>query len=153
MISKSELLQGRDLSFPQDYNDTISDNLDSLLVALNMVRTAYAKPMKVTSGWRPASINGMIKGASIKSNHIVGLACDFLDTDGSLFKWCVENLQLLKDNKIYLEDARWTRTATSGWVHMQLVRPSSGKRIFVPNQSLCPYPKFWDGKYDTKWDK
>ena len=74
MISKSELLAGRDVTFAAEYTDQISDNLDILLQKINVVRTAYGKPMKVTSGWRPASINGMIKGAAPRSNHTIGAA-------------------------------------------------------------------------------
>src|SRR5574343_1742626 len=121
MISKQELLQGRDKTFASEYTQEISDNLDTLLVKLNVIRAAYGKPMVVTSGFRPASINGMIKGAAPKSNHMIGCAADFNDTDGSLFFWCLNNLQLLKDHGFYLLDPRWTRSKNGGWLHMQSV--------------------------------
>lgn len=149
MISKDELLRGRDKSFPDEFTQQISDNLDELLLILNKVRAAYGNPMKVTSGWRPSSINSMVKGAAPKSNHCTGNACDFLDTDGKLMEWCLTNLQLLTDLGIYLEDFRWT----PNWVHMQNLPPKSRKRIFIPSESLAPAPKRWSGSYSSTFDK
>ena len=149
MISKDELLQGRDETFKDEYTQQISDNLDDLLEAMNKVRAAYGKPMKVTSGWRPASINGMVKGAAPKSNHMVGLACDIFDGNGDLMRWVLNNLKMMSDLGLYLEDFRWT----PNWVHFQCVPPKSRKRIFVPSEALALAPTKWDGHYDTKWDK
>lgn len=148
MITKDELLQGRNETFKDEYTDAIDDNIDNLLVAINKIRTAYGKPMRVTSGWRPASINGMIKGAAPKSNHIIGCAVDISDGNGELMKWCLQNLQVIADAGLYLEDFRWTPT----WTHFQTVKPKSGKRIFVPSSALPLAPTRWDGKYDSKFD-
>jgi hypothetical protein len=149
MLSKDELLQGRDETYKDEYTQAISDNLDDLLEVLNQVRAAYGKPLKVVSGWRPASINGMTKGASPKSNHMTGHACDFSDGSGEFFKWCVANLELLAKLGLYLEDKRWTPT----WTHVQNIPPKSRKRIYVPSEALALAPNIWDGKYDSKWDK
>jgi hypothetical protein len=149
MISKDELLQGRDETFKDEYTEQISDNLDSLLVKMNKVREAYGKPMKISSGWRPASINGMIKGAAPRSNHMTGDACDVFDGNGAVMKWCLDNLKLLTDLGLYLEDFRYT----PNWVHFQQIRPKSGKRIFIPSEALPPAPDKWDRKYDSKYDK
>jgi len=149
MITKDELLQGRDEDYKDEYTDAISDNLDDLLIRINKVRAAYGKPMQVSSGWRPASINGMIKGAAPKSNHITGHAVDIRDGSGTLRDWCLNNLDTITKAGLYLEDFRYT----NGWVHFQSVRPKSGKRIFVPSASLPPHPDAWNGKYDSKFDK
>jgi hypothetical protein len=148
MITKDELLQGRDETFKDEYTDAISDNLDILLQKINVIRAAYAKPMRVTSGWRPASINGMIKGAAPKSNHMIGCAVDISDSTGALWQWCLDNLDLLKATGLYLEDRRWTPT----WIHFQTVRPNSKKRIFRPSEALPTAPNLWDGKYNSKYD-
>lgn len=147
-ITKDELLQGRNETFKDEYTDAIDDNIDNLLVAINKVRAAYGKPMRVTSGWRPASINGMIKGAAPKSNHIIGCAVDIYDGNGELMKWCLQNLQVIADAGLYLEDFRWT----VNWTHFQTVKSKSGKRIFVPSSALPIAPTRWDGKYDSKFD-
>lgn len=149
MIAKSEILQGRDKTFSDEYTDDVSNNIDVLLQKINVVRAAYAKPMKVTSGWRPASINGMIKGAAPKSNHIIGCAIDIADADGALMNWCLANLDLLCATGLYLEDFRYT----PNWIHFQSIAPKSKKRIFVPSEALPPAPARWNGRYDSKWDK
>jgi hypothetical protein len=154
VLTKAELLANRDKLFPDEYTQQISDNLDLLLEKLNVVRAAYGLPMKVNSAWRPTTINSMTPGAAPNSKHVEGLACDFNDPDGKLFEWCLQNLDLLNSLSIYLEDPRWTRTKSGGgWVHMQVGGPKSRKRIYQPNQSLPIAPTFWNGKYDTKWDK
>lgn len=138
----------RDKSFPKEYTQEVSDNLDKLLIAINVIRTAYAKPMRVTSGWRPSSVNGGVGGAK-RSNHMLGLAVDIADPDGTLAKWLLNNLVVVQKAGLYLEDFRWTK----GWVHFQLVAPKSGRRIFIPSTAPATQPNVWDGKYDPSFDK
>jgi len=147
-ITKNELTMGRDKQFPEEYTKEISDNLDKLLISMNKIRTAYNKSMQVSSGWRPVAVNAKIAGAAKKSNHTLGLACDVKDSDGSLWAWCLENLQLIKDCGLYLEDKRWSKT----WVHFQNKAPASKKRIFRAYAGDPPNPEMWDGIYDSKFD-
>lgn len=147
MISKDELLKGRDKQFPNDYSSEVSNNLDLLLIPLNKIREAYGKPMTVSSGWRPPTINASTPGAATHSKHMVGLACDIQD-DGQLMRWVLANLELMKSLNIYLEDFRWTPT----WVHFQLGAPNSKNRIFVPSSAPAQAPAKWDGKYDSKFN-
>ena len=128
MISKQEILMGRDKQFPADYTKEVSDNIDKLLIPLNKFREAYGKAMTVSSGWRPPSINASTPGAAKRSNHMLGLACDFKDTDGSLDKWCMDNLKLLEQFGLYLEHP----DSTPGWCHLQCISPKSGNRVFKP---------------------
>lgn len=148
MITKDELLKGRDKQYPDAYTDNISANLDKLLVVMNQVRAAYGKPMNVNSGWRPPQINEETSNAAKGSNHLWGLACDIGDADGSLWKWVLFNLPLMQKLGIYFEDKRWTPT----WVHFQIVPPGSKKRIYVPSSAPAQAPQIWDGQYDTKLD-
>jgi len=147
-ISKKELLMGRDVQYASDYTQEISDNLDRLLIPINKIREAWNIPMTVNSGWRPPSINASTPGAAPGSKHMLGLAVDISDTDGSLWAWVLQNLQLMSDLGIYLEDRRWTKT----WVHFQLGQPKSGHRIFVPSASPALAPDAWDGEYDHSFD-
>ena len=148
MISKKELLQGRDTKYPDDYTQEISDNLDKFLLLINQVRTAWGKPMTVNSGWRPPSINGTTPGAAAHSKHMIGLAVDISDEDGSLWKWVIENLALMRDLGFYMEDRRWTPT----WVHFGFGPPKSGHRVFVPDSTRAHAPDAWDGVYDHQYD-
>lgn len=152
-ITKEELLMGRDKTYPKEYTKEISDNLDRLLAVMNQIRSEYGIPMKVSSGWRPAAVNGGIAGAAKRSNHMLGLAVDISDRDGKLREWVLSNLDLMQKLGVYLEDFRWTPT----WVHFQVVAPKSSKRIFVPYADIkknpMTAPNAWSGTYDSKHDK
>lgn len=126
MISRSEILMGRDKQYPLD--GILEVNLEKLLKAVNKFRAVYGKPMRVSSGYRPAAINATVKGAAKKSNHMKCLAVDFVDRSGKLAEYCLKNLKLLEEFGIWLEDPAFTK----GWVHMQVVPPRSGNRIFKP---------------------
>jgi hypothetical protein len=126
MITKEEILMGRDKDYP--LNQEQQDNLNKLLVAVNKFRIYYNKPMIVSSGYRPAAINAKVKGAAKKSNHMVCLAVDFKDTDGAIDKFCTDNLHILEDCGLWLESP----DSTPGWCHLQCSPPKSGNRVFKP---------------------
>ena len=147
-ISKDEILMGRDKKYPKDYTEQISDNIDQLLIPINKIRDAYGHPMTIASGWRPPAINLSTPGAAPHSKHMIGLAVDIQDKDGSLMKWVLQNLQLMKDLNIYCEDFRYC----PNWVHFGLGPPISGKRIFIPNSTRAPAPSRWTGIYDHQYD-
>lgn len=125
-ISREEVLMGRDKQF--SLSEEQEKNLEQLLECLNKLRVLYNKPMYVSSGYRPASINANIKGAAKKSNHIMCLACDFRDLDGKIDEWCLENLDKLEQCGLYLESPMHT----PGWCHLQAIAPRSGNRVFIP---------------------
>ena len=65
-----------------------------------------------------------------------------------LMEYVLKNLNLAQALGIYFEDFR----ATPSWVHMQIVPPNSGKRIYKPNSSDWLSPQKWTGIYDSKYD-
>lgn len=148
-ISKDEILMGRDKKYPKDYSSQISDNIDQLLIPINKIRDAYGYSMIVASGWRPPAINLSTPGAAAHSKHMIGLAVDIQDTNGALMKWVLQNLQLMKDLNIFIEDFCYT----PNWVHLQLGKPTSGKRIFIPNSTRSPAPHKWNQTYDKQYDE
>lgn len=103
-------------------------NLEKLHSAINKIRTAYGKPMLVTSGVRSEEDQKRINPKAPKSNHLLGLACDIADKDGKLWNWLMVNLNLLEEAGLYLEH----KSATPTWVHFQACPPKSGKRVFFP---------------------
>jgi len=146
MISRKEVLMDRDKQYPLSKEQEL--NLNDLLTKVNQIRKAYGKPLIVSSGYRPSAINSNVKGASKKSSHMSCQAVDFKD-NGPFKKWCLDNLELLKANGLWMEDPRWTPT----WVHLQSRKAS--KRVFLPfDPAKVPMtaPKSWDGKYDSKFD-
>lgn len=85
---------------------------------------------QVASGWRPRAVNEATSNAAKSSTHIVGLAVDLRDTpDRDLARWCCRNLGELEELGLYMEDPQWTPT----WVHLQIVPPHSGRRVYVPS--------------------
>jgi hypothetical protein len=134
-FSRAELLMGRDKLHP--INQEQSDNLDKLIAAINPVRHAWGKPMRVTSGYRPSSINASVGGAT-NSAHQSCQAIDIADNDGKLAEWILNNLDILEENGLYLENPDYTIIVNSkgqrisGWVHLQLRKPASGNRVFIP---------------------
>lgn len=127
MILAKELLMGRQVEFP--LTEQLLDNLCVLHAAVNQIRRAYGKPMTVTSGYRPGRFNTAAGGAK-GSAHLVCLAADFADVDGSLATWCLANLWRLQAAGLWLEDP----THTKGWVHLQARDPGTGptQGVFKP---------------------
>ena len=138
MISLNELLSGNDpKTLPQEH----LDSLNVLLDKVNKVRTAWAKPMTVTSGYRSMAHHLEIykakgitdpKKIPMHSKHLYGQAVDIADADGSLKKWCVANENLLRAIGLWMEDFKTTTT----WVHFQCVPYGSykvgGSLWFIP---------------------
>lgn len=141
MISRNEILMGRDLKYP--LSSILAANLEKLLTSLNMFRELYGKPLTVSSGYRPSEFNKAAGGAK-RSNHQLCLACDFVDLDSSIDSFCVANPDILEQCGLYLEHPMWTST----WCHLQCVPPSSGKRIFAPS-SVKPSPHKLDKLFST----
>lgn len=107
-------------------------NLLVLCQRLNVVRAAWGKPMRVTSGLRDAAHQANLikegRSKATKSKHLLGLAADIADPDGSLGRWCLANVATLEKAGLWCEHPE----ATPGWVHFQASPPGSGKRFFYP---------------------
>jgi len=116
MITRQEILMGRDKEFP--LTQELEDNLAILLEKVNIIRSIWGKPLIVTSGYRPAQYNQNANGAK-KSAHMSCQAADFKDIDREFSKWCLNNLPLLKQNGLYLESPKYTPS----WTHLQ-IRPT-----------------------------
>jgi hypothetical protein len=129
LITLDEYFQGRDKDkvWAKECTIFIRSNAEMLLDEVNKLLEKFGSYPVVTSGWRPAAINERV-GGSPKSKHITGNAIDLGDLDGSLKKWCVENIEELIKLDLYMEQPSMTPT----WVHLQRIPPRSKSRIFVP---------------------
>lgn len=121
MITRDEVLMGRDKEFP--LSAELESNLTQLLDALNKLRSAYGKPMSVSSGYRPGHYNKDAGGAK-NSPHVTCQAVDFHDIDGSITAFCTE--EILEQFGLYREQ----RQSTPTWCHLQ-IRPTHS-RVFIP---------------------
>lgn len=151
MISLDEILMKR-AQF-KDLPKETQDNIMILLERINKVRQAYGKPMKVNDGYRRPEDTP--PGGAKASKHLIGAAIDIDDDDaGTFWFWLMkpENMKLLKEVGLWLEHGCYTHSKGGTWVHLQIVPPGSKKRIFIPSLAPNPNPKFWDGKYDSKFD-
>ncbi len=119
---------------PKSYPTTeeIDGNLAILLERLNKIRTAWAKPMTVTSGLRSqAQQDGLIssgKSNAPKSKHLMGQAADIYDPKGELKAYILANTSLIEEIGLWCEAFDSTPT----WIHFQIVPPKSGNRFFIP---------------------
>lgn len=117
---------------PHNYSTTpeIEANLQVLFERINKVRTAYSKPMIVTSGLRSGAQQQdlIAKGISTatKSNHLTGRAVDIYDVTGELYDWTRANQKLMEEIGLWMEERQ------GPWQHYQIVPPKSGKRWFKP---------------------
>lgn len=113
---------------PHGYPETqeVAANLDTLLDRINKIRSAWGKPMTVTSGLRNQVDQDRINPSAPKSKHLIGAAADILDIKGDLYHW-------LKGDSSILEQVQlWCEEGTNGWVHFQILPPKSEKRWFLP---------------------
>lgn len=122
-VTVDEFLMGRDKQAP--LTPEMEQNMEKLLIAVNLIRDLYGKPLTITSGYRPAAINAAA-GGSKKSNHMSCLAVDFADKDRKLTNWCLKNLDILAEAGLYMESP----LDAPSWVHLQVVAPGSGRRVF-----------------------
>lgn len=134
MVSLKEYLKGFDPNFlPIEHQR----NIDILLPRLNELRSAYGKPLIVSSGYRSMEDHLRIyaqKGITdktkipMKSLHLSGAACDFADPNQELQQFIKANQQLMKSIGLWFEDF----IASKSWVHCQIFPPKSGKMFFLP---------------------
>lgn len=115
-------------------------NLASLLAKVNLLRAAYGKPLRVTSGYRSVEDHLRIyreKGITdltkipMKSKHLIGFAVDLVPIEDDvkhLHDWVMSNKAQCKDWGLYFEAFAYTPT----WVHIQIIPPMSGTPFFKP---------------------
>jgi hypothetical protein len=136
MISMNELLSNQ-IADVNMLEPSIQENLNILFEKINVVRTAWGKPMIVTSGLRTMEHHLKIyagkgitdpKKIPMKSKHLFGQAVDISDPNRELQDWCKQNISLLESTGLWMEDF----SVTKNWCHFQIVPPRSGNRFFMP---------------------
>ena len=153
LITIESVLMGRaKLSeLPKD----VQENIKTLVSRINQLFDGYSWPKTlprvVNSGYRRPQ--DQPKNAAQSSPHLIGCAVDLDDDDsGITWKYVFKNLTKTKQIGLWIEDPRWTHGSVGSWVHLQIIPPKSGKRIFIPSTTPAAAPNFWDGKYDKSLD-
>ena len=136
MILLQQYWMGRDRAYPNELTDEIRANATETVRRANLLIDRYQKatgdlrPRSVNSGWRPAAINAATPKAAKKSNHMLGRALDIADASKTMKTW----LMTPEGQKALIECELWMEhpNATPTWVHIQIVPPASGKRVYMP---------------------
>jgi hypothetical protein len=140
MITLAQYWMGRDTKYAVELTAGIRLNAEDLLDRVNRLlamaaeegiapaENEYGSP--VASGWRPSAVNDKTANAAAASKHMTGEGIDLRDNRPRAFaRWCLRHLNELEDLGLWMEDPRWTPT----WVHLQMVPPRSGNRVYVPS--------------------
>ena len=148
MITLTQYWMGRDKTHAAELTNTIRNNAQQTVDTINKLLAEAAADgvafgrdattgTQVASGWRPADINAGTANAAKGSKHLTGQACDLRDTeDRQLAQWCLNHLDELRAFGLWMERPQWTPT----WVHLQIVPPASGLRVYVPSAAPPPRP-------------
>jgi len=136
MIELQQYWMGRDRSYPKELTDDIRANAaetvkrSNSLIAVYQKATGDYRPRGVNSGWRPSQVNAKTSGAAKKSRHMTGQAIDIADASKSMKIWLMTpaGQQALVECELWMEHP----DATPTWVHVQIVPPASGRRVFHP---------------------
>jgi uncharacterized protein YcbK (DUF882 family) len=132
----------RGFKITQPLNQTLESNLINLLTKINALRIDFNKPMNVSSGFRIPEHNAKVKGVT-HSKHLTCEAIDIVDNDGSLRRFCMQNNNaMLKQYGLFMEHPAYTK----GWCHLQIRKPKSGNRVFIP-YSGSPKEEHYDNSF------
>jgi hypothetical protein len=106
-------------------NVSVRINAADLAERVSKLITRLGVNASVSSGYRTQKANSGANGAT-RSAHMTGEAVDLVDKDGSLARMITE--RLLEEFNLYMENPQFTK----GWVHLQIRKTRSGKRVFNP---------------------
>lgn len=135
MLTLDKYWMGRDRGHRDALTEEIVQNAQLTVDKINMLVGEFEAETGITldtwaSGWRPPAVNAGVKNAAAGSKHLTAKAGDVRDTPARDFaRWCLRNLDRLQDIGLWMEDPQWTPS----WVHLQIVPPGSGKRVYVPS--------------------
>ena len=127
-LKLADYFMGRDKAHRKELTREVRANARETVRRVNRLLRRAGMMRKVTSGWRPATVNAAVPGAARGSKHLSCLAIDLEDRSGTLDAWCMMHLDVLEELGLWLEHP----DATPGWCHLQTQPPRSGSRVFYP---------------------
>jgi hypothetical protein len=140
-ISVYEYLMGR--AKIEDLTDEQLANMNTLIPKVNELLEKFGEYKKCNSGFR--SINDHLRiykeinekrkkqgkpevKVPMSSSHLKAAAIDLEDKNDKLKNWILKNVHVLEELDLYCESFSHTDT----WVHLQIFKPKSGNRFFIP---------------------
>jgi hypothetical protein len=127
-LKLADYYMGRDKLHRQELTRELRANARETLRRVNRLLRRAGLMCRISSGWRPTAINARVPGAAQGSKHLSCHAVDLEDRDGRIDAWCMANLAVLEELRLWLEHP----DATPGWCHLQTLPPRSGRRVFYP---------------------
>lgn len=109
-------------------------NLHELLDILNLVRAEYGKPIRVTSGYRSASLNKLVGGVPT-SAHLYGLAADVVPFERNKADFLAIQKLFIKFatdkgyNPIVLIEK--PRNGVPTWLHLEISKSKPSKVVVI----------------------
>lgn len=125
-ISVNQYLMGR--AKLEELSDEQVRNINTLIPKVNELLERYGKPVTMSSGFRSKEDQMRINPKAPNSRHCLGAAIDIADKDHNFRYYCLTHLNDLIELGLYMEDP----VHTPSWLHLQIIAPKSGKRIFIP---------------------
>lgn len=149
MITAMDILttHGKHPSHAVDVPAEVLKNASDLAHRVSLMSGSFGDERRITSGYRPRAYNEALikagKKAAKNSLHIWGAAVDLADDDRALAAWVMANLELFGHFGLWIEDTNYTREKQKdgtwkSWVHLQLIPPPSGRRVFKPYKGPPP---------------
>lgn len=133
MIQISDYL-GRWAKHPEVTEDVLKNAKVVVSKVSELLSRMGVDKVVITSGFRPHAYNAQI-GGSKNSLHCKGLAIDLSDPDEKIGKWCVANVEALREIGLFMESLERThkdKEPQKKWCHLQAKGPPSGNIIFLP---------------------
>ncbi len=103
-----------------------------------MARIGAPSNLIITSGFRPRSYNKQV-GGSMNSHHCFCRAIDIFDPQRVIGQQMMHNLEAMAEIGLWAESLMAThykggvlRPPNGRWIHLQMVPPKSGNRVFMP---------------------
>ena len=131
-VTKKDRRKVYALEFKPEYEQNAID----LLTAVSGLFTELGVPLdtKLTSGWRPASVNQQTLNAAKSSLHMICKAGDWLDNaNQDLAKLVASRPDLLRRWGLFLENPQFTKGRNTNWCHLD-----RGQRSDRPNRQFNP---------------
>lgn len=104
----------------------VKKNIGELLGVLDGLREHYGKPIKITSGYRCATLNKLV-GGSPTSAHVIGYAADLQPIQGSFEEFKTEVLRWL-DTGVKFDQCIIEKSKSAQWVHFGLYNRKGQQR-------------------------
>ena len=105
----------------------VQQNIEELLEVLDGLREFYAKPIRITSGYRCAELNRLV-GGSPTSAHVIGYAADLQPIGDTFENFKAEVLRWLDTSRVGFDQCIIERNKSTQWVHFGLFNRKGQQR-------------------------